>query len=156
MYNNVAVKGIISKIKNNNFAGAPIIVVSFLVFAGLVTAFNMNNMEEKKLASVTSLEFVENLKEKEDITVLDVRTPREFEERRLRGAVNMNYNSPEFRESLSELDTDGSYAVYCRSGRRSADALKVMEELGFKWVIDLSGGIEALSSDTEAMGILVD
>ncbi len=135
--------------KRLNIMGAPTIVVSFMALAGVVTFLDIN-MPEEKIASVSASEFVEELKSKEDVVILDVRTPEEFRQGHLAGAVNIDYNSPNFEEELSSLNMKNSYAIYCRSGNRSAEALSVMAEKGFIWVIDLVGGIEALAQSKEA------
>jgi rhodanese-related sulfurtransferase len=73
--------------------------------------------------------------------LLDVRTPKEFNEERIKGAVPVDYLSPSFREEIAKLDRGKSYLVYCRTGRRTNGALKVMRELGFRNVSVISGGI---------------
>jgi rhodanese-related sulfurtransferase len=135
--------------KSLNIMGAPAIVVSFMALAGVVTFLDIN-MPEEKIASVSASEFIEELKSKEDIVILDVRTPEEFRQGHVVGAINIDYNSPTFDEDLSSLNMKSSYAIYCRSGNRSAEALSVMEQKGFIWVIDLVGGIEALAQNKKA------
>lgn len=73
--------------------------------------------------------------------ILDVRTPREFEEGHLRGAVNIDYHAEDFRERIDGLDRDRTYLVYCRSGARSSSAYRLMEEMGFGSLYNLQGGI---------------
>jgi rhodanese-related sulfurtransferase len=73
--------------------------------------------------------------------VLDVRTPQEFEESRIENALNLDYHSNNFEAELSKLNRDGKYLVYCRSGRRSSNAVKLMDDLGFKDVKNMQGGI---------------
>lgn len=77
------------------------------------------------------------------LVVLDVRTPEEFAEGHLDGAVLVNFYDADFAEQLAALDTDVPYLVYCRSGNRSGQALGVMEQLGFASVVDVDGGIVA-------------
>ena len=77
------------------------------------------------------------------VVVLDVRTPEEFAEGHLAGAVNVDASAPDFDEQVSELDADATYAVYCRSGSRSAAAVKRMQAGGFTDVEHLGGGILA-------------
>ena len=55
--------------------------------------------------------------------VLDVRTPQEYAEGHLEGAQNYDVSAPDFAQSLTGLDPTASYAVYCRTGVRSAAAL---------------------------------
>ena len=76
-------------------------------------------------------------------TIIDVRTPEEFAQGHLVGAVLVDYNAPGFREAIAELPRDESYLIYCRSGNRSAGARQVMVELGFEDVADIDGGVTA-------------
>ncbi len=73
--------------------------------------------------------------------LLDVRTPQEFKEERIEGAVMVDYLSPTFRDEVAKLDRGKAYLVYCRSGSRSSEAVKVMQEQGFRDVRHLDGGI---------------
>jgi len=73
--------------------------------------------------------------------LLDVRTPKEFGEERIEGAVMVDYQSPSFRDEVAKLDRSKSYLVYCRTGHRTNGAFKVMRELGFPHVSVLAGGI---------------
>ncbi len=79
--------------------------------------------------------------------VIDVRTPEEFSQGHLEGAVNLDVEGGAFEQGLTELDPAGSYIVYCRSGRRSAHAAALMAERGFADVIDL-GSFEQAASAT--------
>jgi len=79
----------------------------------------------------------------DDLVVLDVRTPEEFAEGHLEGAVLVDFYDPDFAEQLAALDADVPYLVYCRSGNRSGQALGVMEQLGFTSAVDVDGGIVA-------------
>jgi phage shock protein E len=79
----------------------------------------------------------------DDLVVLDVRTPEEFAEGHLEGAVLVDFYAADFAEQLAALDTDVPYLVYCRSGNRSAQAMGVMEQLGFASAADIDGGIVA-------------
>jgi len=76
-----------------------------------------------------------------NFVLLDVRTPKEFQEERIRGAVDVDFLSKTFREELARLDRGKTYLVYCRTGNRSNGALKVMKEEGFRDVYHLDGGI---------------
>jgi rhodanese-related sulfurtransferase len=75
------------------------------------------------------------------LVVLDIRTPEEFNEVRLAGAVNVDFYDTDFAEQLDGLDKNDPYVMYCRSGNRSADAAKTMKDLGFVEVYEIDGGI---------------
>ena len=81
----------------------------------------------------------------EDLVVLDVRTPEEYAEGHLDGAVLVDFYDADFAEQLAALDSDVPYLVYCRSGNRSGQTLDVMEQLGFTSAVDVDGGIVAWS-----------
>lgn len=75
--------------------------------------------------------------------VIDVRTPAEYAEGHLEGAVLVDYNAPDFADRIAEFDPEAEYVIYCRSGNRSAGARDVMTDLGFADVVDVEGGIIA-------------
>ncbi len=75
--------------------------------------------------------------------LIDVRTPAEFAESHLEGAVLVDFNAPDFRDQIAGYPRDAQYVIYCRSGNRSAGAREIMTELGFTDVADIEGGILA-------------
>ena len=79
----------------------------------------------------------------DNLVVLDVRTPEEFDEAHIDGAVLVDFYDPDFAEQLAELDPDVPYLLYCRSGNRSGQTAAIMEQLGFIDVADVDGGIVA-------------
>lgn len=83
----------------------------------------------------------------DDAVIIDVRTPEEYAEGHLEGAINVNLQSGSFDQEIAEQPLDGAYVVYCRSGNRSAQAASIMTELGFTDVTD-AGGITEASSAT--------
>lgn len=79
----------------------------------------------------------------DDLVILDVRTPEEYAEGHLDGAVLVDFYDADFADQLAELDPDVPYLVYCRSGNRSGQTLPLMEQLGFGSASDIDGGILA-------------
>jgi rhodanese-related sulfurtransferase len=75
------------------------------------------------------------------VFLLDVRTPEEFHEGHIAGATLIDYNDPTFPAHVAELDRSLTYAVYCRSGKRSLGAIALMESEGFSSVHHLEEGI---------------
>jgi len=71
--------------------------------------------------------------------VLDVRTPAEFAEGHVPGAVNISHNQLEKRLSEILSKKDKPVVVYCRSGVRAAKALKVLEQHDFSKLYHLTG-----------------
>jgi phage shock protein E len=75
------------------------------------------------------------------VITLDVRTPGEFAEGHLKGARLIDFQSGNFENEISILDKNATYAVYCRSGNRSGQAVKVMRDTGFTKVFNMNGGV---------------
>jgi rhodanese-related sulfurtransferase len=78
---------------------------------------------------------------KTDVITLDVRTPGEFSEGHLEGAINIDVEGASFDSEIANLDKTKSYAVYCRSGRRSTIAVDKMSATGFDKLSNLESGI---------------
>ncbi len=76
-----------------------------------------------------------------DFVILDVRTAEEFASGYIEDALNIDFYSETFRDELDNLDKNKTYLVYCRSGVRSRGAVDIMEELGFKEVYNILGGM---------------
>ncbi|NLH70838.1 MAG: rhodanese-like domain-containing protein [Brooklawnia sp.] len=81
--------------------------------------------------------------------VIDVRTPAEYSAGHLESATLLDLNSGQFQEALSQLDPDTRYAVYCRSGNRSGQAVAMMAAAGFSDVTDLG----AIGDASRATGL---
>ena len=78
----------------------------------------------------------------EDVIILDVRTPQEFDEVHIINAVLLPLS--EIREKAGTVITDKSQTilVYCRTGRRSETAAKELIELGYMNVFDFGGIVD--------------
>ncbi|MGB2429790.1 MAG: rhodanese-like domain-containing protein [Akkermansiaceae bacterium] len=92
---------------------------------------------------VTPVDAQKLLAENNDVRVLDVRTPAEYAEGHIAGAVNVDFKSPDFAENIAKLDKNTTYIVHCRSGRRSSNSLPILKEQGFTTVYHLNKGYNA-------------
>lgn len=95
----------------------------------------------KDITPVEAYALIQNNLGDKDFAVIDVRTPEEYASGHIDKAVNLDYQSETFGDELGKLDRNKTYLVYCRSGKRSAGALDMMKELGFKAVYNMVGGI---------------
>lgn len=73
--------------------------------------------------------------------LLDVRTSQEFNQAHIKGARKIDFYADDFADKIGSLDRDKTYLVYCRSGNRSAKTLALMQQLGFKKVYNMQGGV---------------
>jgi len=83
----------------------------------------------------------------EDAQILDVRTPEEWAEGIIEGAILYDFFSDNFEENIGKLDKEKPVAVYCRSGGRSGKVTKLLQKLGFKENYNLNGGMNAWKSE---------
>ncbi len=77
--------------------------------------------------------------------VLDVRTPKEFAEGHVPGAVNVPHD--QVASQLAQIPKDKDVVLYCRSGRRAGLAAGVLEANGYKELKQLQGDMEAWLKD---------
>lgn len=75
--------------------------------------------------------------------VIDVRTSEEFSDGHIQDATLINFYDPNFKTKIGELDKNGKYLIFCRSGNRSGKAVLQMTQMGFKDVLNIAGGIIA-------------
>lgn len=75
------------------------------------------------------------------VVVLDIRSPEEFSEGHIEGALNINYHEDDFETQIAKLDRDTKYILHCHSGGRSGNTEKLLESLGFNNVNHLKSGI---------------
>lgn len=85
-------------------------------------------------------EFLAQYKSTPGAVLLDVRTPMEVAAGKLDGAKAIDFQNPNFVANVGKLDKEKAYFIYCRSGMRSASACRQMHAMGFKNLINLSGG----------------
>jgi len=83
---------------------------------------------------------VAKMKKDRKIVVVDIRTPDEFADGHIKGAININMNDKDFAKKLAKLDRKKTYLMHCRSGGRSSASVPVWHRLGFKNVLHLSAG----------------
>ena len=113
------------------------IITSLLATLGLTTACGQQNFENADVNTFAKLI------EEPNVVVLDVRSAAEFAEGHIEGAVNIDQAQDDFiAKAKAALPTSKTIAVYCRSGRRSANAAGKLADAGYK-CINLKGGIMA-------------
>lgn len=83
------------------------------------------------------------IKENPKILVLDVRTPKEFQQGRIPKATNISIIDPDFDAKLAALDKSQPVIVHCAAGGRSRNSLPKLEEHKFTNVYHLYGGFKA-------------
>ena len=129
------------------------LVLSALLVFGLIVTSGCAGSETSTRTGETPAQIIEDITTEEafaliednqnnpDFVILDVRTPEEFADGYLENAINLDIRSDTFRDELDLLDKSKTYLIYCRSGNRSGQARDIMEELDFREVYNMMGGI---------------
>jgi rhodanese-related sulfurtransferase len=95
------------------------------------------NLKKGEVVTLNVEKLKEKIKNKENITILDVRTGEEYERGHIDGAVNIHID--DLRKNLNKLDAGSEIIVYCRSGYRAYQAFRILKNMGFKNIKILNG-----------------
>lgn len=112
-----------------------IIIISFF----MLTACDANVQGEIYPSRITSSQAQQMMAYNENVMILDVRSPQEFAEGHIEGAVLLPANEIEALAPVLILDKDMALLIYCRSGSRSYHAARTLVELGYTAVYDFGG-----------------
>ena len=102
--------------------------------------------QENGVPEITVQDLKQKLDNGEDVNVLDVRERHEYE------VANLGVRLiplGELPQRLAELDQDESFAIHCKTGGRSAKAVKLLQDAGFQHVYNVKGGITAWSEEID-------
>jgi rhodanese-related sulfurtransferase len=109
----------------------------------LITFFQTIAVYAQEEAVLAPKEFKAKMDATPGAVVLDVRTPDEVDQGKLKGAVNIDFNNTDFQKEVARLDKSKTYFVYCAKGGRSSKAFAILKSSGFNNVYDLKGGYTA-------------
>ena len=98
------------------------------------------------IAEITPRELKARLDRGDDLFILDVREPHEYQICNLTGTLIPLGDLP---KRVSELDSSREIVAHCRSGVRSANAVEFLRQAGFKKLWNLKGGILAWSDEVD-------
>jgi adenylyltransferase/sulfurtransferase len=119
-------------------------LIDYEEFCGIPQA---NAAEEKNgVPEITVKDLKGKLDNGEDINVLDVREPHEYE------VANIGVKLVplgELPRRLAEFDQSENFAIHCKTGGRSAKAVKLLQDAGFQNVYNVKGGITAWSEEID-------
>ena len=119
------------------------------IIAMFVTSLTLTSCSSGGSSAITNVDAQTFVKEiqSENVQIIDVRTYGEYASGHLQGALNIDVESGAFDSGISNLDKNATYALYCRSGRRSTLAAERMAEAGFTKIINFNnGGFDQLAA----------
>lgn len=109
-----------------------------IAFIGLIAC---SSKSQDPFMNLSADEF-ENYIRRDSIQLVDVRTVAEYSEGHIPGSLNINVMDEQFAANVDELlNKDYPVAVYCKSGRRSRNAARILAQKGYH-VVNLDKGIE--------------
>jgi rhodanese-related sulfurtransferase len=113
------------------------IITCLLAVLGMTSACGQKNYEDVDVSG-----FAELITDS-SVIVLDVRTADEYGDGHIERAINIDVKKDDFlQKAKAAIPTGKTIAVYCRSGRRSANACGKLSSVGYKCV-NLKGGVLA-------------
>ena len=112
----------------------------FLAIIGFVV-LSCNGQNSKEIKTIDSKAFAEKMAATPNPQILDVRTPEEFTSDHIDNAKNINWLGTTFISDVEKLDKSQPVFVYCKSGGRSQKAAEKLNQLGFKTIYQLDGGM---------------
>tara|TARA_B100001057_G_scaffold36533_2_gene33084 strand:- start:2062 stop:2439 length:378 start_codon:yes stop_codon:yes gene_type:complete len=103
--------------------------------------FFINLIFSQKPIIDIDFERMSEILERDSTILIDVRTPDEYNSFRIKSSINIDYYNPAFLDSISSYKAKKNIIFYCRSGRRSYYAAKLIQQKGFNMIYNLKGGV---------------
>ena len=120
-----------------------LIIAGGLLLAGLCSTICVQAQDNTAGKTVSQNKF-QRLINKKNTILLDVRTEVEYKAGHIPGSLQIDFlKTEDFKKQVAVLDKSKPYLLYCRSGKRSKDAMTVMKEMGFTKLFDLQGGFNS-------------
>lgn len=112
------------------------IIIGFMIVYVILSKIQMRNVK-----SISPSQLKEMLGTKNEYQFIDVRTPGEFKNRKIKGFTNLPLQN--ISSQLNRIDKDKTVVLICQSGSRSARAAKLLSKSGYKDIMNVSGGMGA-------------
>lgn len=115
--------------------------VHIILFASLyAAALSVCSATQMEVSTRAADSIIRNTR---NVLVIDVRTPEEFIIGHLPHAKNIDFYDLTFIDSLALLPKDATIVVYSRAGKRSTEAVAILESLGYSRTFNMLGGFLA-------------
>jgi sulfur-carrier protein adenylyltransferase/sulfurtransferase len=121
-------------------------LIDYDQFCGIPQA-DAEAAKELDVPTITATELKKKVDRKDKFVLVDVREPYEYEISRIPGSKLIPL--AELPARLSELDSADEIVLHCKVGGRSAKALRILQEAGFRKLSNLKGGITAWSDEVD-------
>jgi len=112
----------------------------FILFIS-ISILSCKGQTSKNILDVDPKTFSEKLAATPNAQIIDVRTPPEFKAGHIDNAINIDWFGDDFEANVQKLDKTKPVFVYCKTNNRSPIAAQKLEELGFKTIYNMQGGL---------------
>ena len=121
-------------------------LIDYDQFCGIPQA-DAEAAKELEVPTISATELKTKIDRKDKFVLVDVREPFEYDISRIPGSKLIPLG--ELPARLSELDSADEIVLHCKVGGRSAKALRILQEAGFRKLNNLQGGITAWSDEVD-------
>lgn len=118
-------------------------IITLLISVGLTLSVSAQQSTVIKKIDVSRLQ----KKISRNIQLVDIRTPKEYNEGHIGNAINIDFNASDFEANIQKLNKNKRIYIYCRTGNRSAKASEKMSNWGFRKIYVLPIGIEGWNKE---------
>jgi len=123
-----------------------ILIPVLLLFLSTFAALEAQTKKEVNSKQANTM-----LQKDSKLFVLDVRTPEEFKEGHIKGAINIDIRQEDAFSKIDKLNRNAKYLVYCRTNHRSGMAVEHMTQSGFKNVYQMLDGFPGWAANKLAI-----
>lgn len=115
-----------------------------------ISALSMSCTKENEKINVVSTSVYKDVVKDPNLTLIDVRTPKEYEAGTLSGAKNIDFFDEEnFYEEFDKFDRKEPIYIFCQSGNRSLQSAHKLVDMGFEKIYDMEGGYLQWTKDNK-------
>jgi adenylyltransferase/sulfurtransferase len=122
-------------------------LIDYQQFCGLAPAKKEENAVKNGIPQITVTELKRRIEAGEDLFILDVREPFEYQIANIGGKLIPQNEVP---QRLGEIDRDREIIVHCKGGVRSQRIAEFLKQSGYSEVVNVAGGILSWSSEVDA------
>lgn len=113
-----------------------------LFLGGCTKAYSPENAEQNIRSQKITAKQAKNMMDNHEVIIIDVRTPEEYNEKHIQDAILLPNETIGDHPIDALPDQDAILLIYCRSGRRSAEAASKLIKLGYTKVYDFGGIVD--------------
>jgi rhodanese-related sulfurtransferase len=114
-----------------------------IIFVVILSACGIGSEGYRNVTTEEAKQLIDN----NEVVVLDVRTPEEYQDGHIPNAILIPLQ--ELENKLNDLDKEEPYLVVCRSGNRSAQASEILTSNSFANIYNMAGGMSDWDYDIE-------